>query len=255
MRFTFILVCLLCALDAIGQKKKVMSKVEADLVKEQSQWFQGSIELWVDSPKILGALRFNDKTQVLTFKVEGGEPETLKPNEVKRFEFFDEEKHLTRNFISVDNLDFFEIIVNTKEFSLLSKTTTIKPIAKTGNQYYYNPANNSSNPLPTKDVKIELGQEVTILFCDLYDNLLPAIRVTKLETKKSNKTAKDGFFSRFTYEKNGDLYLVDDALLSRLMGVYFENVKKYISKNNLDKNEIEDLIKIVQYYKELESNE
>jgi hypothetical protein len=252
MRFIFITICVFLSTPVFGQKKKVLEKIEADLIKEQSQWYDGNIQLWVGEDKIPGLIQFNDKTQVLTFRLDGGEPETLKPSEVKKFDFFDKENRITRNFIAAD-ASFHEIIIQTKHFSLLSNTTSIKAIQSSAMRSYYNPNTGGYGSLGT-ETRTELGQEMTLFFYDLDEKLYPAIRVTKIETKKSTKEAKDGFWKRFTYDKNPDIDL-DEKLLSQMMDIYFPRVKEYMIANKLDRNKFEDLIKIVEYFKQLEDAE
>jgi hypothetical protein len=102
MRYAFITICLFFALNAIGQNKKVLKKVEAELIEEKSQWYIGNIQLWIDNSSISGLVQFNDKMQTLKFKMEEGQPESLTPEEVRKFEFFDTKKQTLRSFISVD---------------------------------------------------------------------------------------------------------------------------------------------------------
>jgi hypothetical protein len=267
MRFTFILVCLLCALDAIGQKKKVMSKVEADLIEENSQWYDGSIQLLDDDSKIPGLLLFNDKTQLLSIKLEGGQSEILRPNELKSFEFYDKENQLIRSFVSINypliesfigerkvkyySLKteektvplFFEIIKQTKSFMLLCKTDALHLIgkAKDRGSFYQK--------------KYEFGQEVTLYFYDLKEKLYPAIRVTKIETKEKTKNAKNSyyFFGRVSYIKKPDIVL-DEKLLSKIMISNFSKVSEYINSNTIDINDVEGLLKTIEYYKHLEDD-
>jgi len=266
MRCTFILICLLSIFHAQGQKKKVLAKVEADLIKEQAQWNDGSIQLWGDSSKISGSLLFNDKTQLLAFKLEGGEPENLRPNEAKGFEFFDTENQLMRSFVSMNYpiiesftkedkikfyssiseektiFEFFEVVKKTEAFNLLCKTDALHMIGK------------AKKRGPNYQKKYELGQEVTLFFYDLKEKIFPAIRVTKIETKETPKKAKNKFyfFGRVTYIKNPDIDL-DEKLLSKIMHSYFPKVKEYIVTSKLDISNIEHLLKIIDHYKQLES--
>lgn len=279
MRYTLTMICLLFVFDAIGQKKKVLKKVEADLAKEYSQWYDGSIQLWVDENKIQGLIQFNDKTQVLTFKLEGAESEILKPNEVKEFEFFDEESKVVRSFISLDypviesfseekkiryyaihdangdrNIktapEFFEVIKKTKSFMLISKASSLSTIQKTSIQYA--PISTTSG-VPSSVTRNELGQEITLFFYDLTSKLYPAIRMTKIETKKSTQKIKNSSFypiGGVNYSKNPDIDL-DEKLLTKLTGIYFPHIKEYMNANKLRCNEVGDLLKIIDYYKQL----
>jgi hypothetical protein len=280
VRYTLIFLCLLSVLDAIGQKKKVLKKVEAELIKEYSQWYDGSIQLWVVENKIQGLIQFNDKTQVLTFKLEGAESEILKPNEVKEFEFFDDESQVVRNFISLDypviesfsgekkirfyslndmdtngnvktTPEFFEIIKKTKNFALISKISSLNSIQGTSTQY--TPVSQAGG-LPYSVTRNELGQEITLFFYDLTAKLYPAIRMTKIETKKTTQKIKNSFLypvADVSYSKNPDIDL-DEKLLSKLMGNYFRDVKEYMSANKLKCNKVGDLLRIIDYYKKLE---
>jgi hypothetical protein len=254
MRCTFILICLLTFITAIAQKKKVLKKVEKDLKKEHSQWYDGSIELWVNDEKIYGSIQYDDRMQVLSFKWNGSEPEVLKPSEVKGFEFFDDENGIPRSFIAIDSNNFYEILVQAKYFALLLKITPLEPIIKSASQGYHDPYTNMWISLPGRDVKTELGQEVTLLFYDLHENLFPAIRATKIERERSTEIANNPIWDRFTYKKIPDSHL-DEKLLSQMMGGYFPEVKKYMRTYRLNKNNIEDLIKIVEYLKQLEATE
>jgi len=271
MRCTFILICLLSIFHAQGQKKKVLAKVEADLIKEQAQWNDGSIQLWGDSSKISGSLLFNDKTQLLAFKLEGGEPENLRPNEAKGFEFFDTENQLMRSFVSMNYpkiesftkedkikfyssiseektiLEFFEVVKKTEAFDLLCKTDALHMIEKNKKREII-----YDGSLYQK--KYVLGQEVTLFFYDLKEKMFPAIRVTKIETKKATKNAKNKyyFFWGVHYTKNPDIDL-DEKLLSKIMHSYFPKVKEYIVTSKLDISNIEHLLKIIDHYKQLES--
>jgi hypothetical protein len=280
MRSILFLISLSSFLSVAAQKQKVLNKVEAHLAKENSQWYDGNIQLWEDVEKIPGSIRFNDKTQVLTFKLDEGEPEILKPSEVKRFEFFDTERKLVRSFISIEypiiegviseqkaqnNFEttsnqspstsptFFEIINQTKYFSLLSKTSKLQTIDQIERNWahitrimvYQNPSNVNIN----KGRYNNLGQEITFFIFGVDGKLRPAIRLTKIETKNSTKDANDRW--SYKYDKNPDIDL-DEKLLSQMMDVYFPRVKEYMIANKLDKNKIEDLIKIVEHFKQLE---
>ncbi|MFM8741692.1 MAG: hypothetical protein ACKOC0_16035, partial [Cytophagales bacterium] len=159
------------------------------------------------------------------------------------------------NYDKITNLDFFEVINRTRSFLLLSKTSPIQLIqSRETDQALQTRANRLYGPgVAFREVKNELGQEVTMLFFD-DDGLYPAIRVTRIETRKATKKAKDSFFKSFIYDKNSDIQL-DEKLLSQMTGRYFPQVQEYIKVNKLDRDSYEDLIKIVAYFKQLEDKE
>jgi hypothetical protein len=45
---------------------------------------------------------------------------------------------------------------------------------------------------------------------------------------------------------------LDEKLLSQMTGRYFPKIQEYIKANKLDRNSFEDLIKIIEYFKQLE---
>jgi hypothetical protein len=270
MRYIVICICLFWSISGIGQKKKVLKKVEADLTKELGQWYLGNVQFWADDSKISGLLQFNDKTRLLTFKLEDSQSEILRPNEVKGFDFFDEENNITRSFVSIRYPviesytnektfrhyfskayegrtipEFLEISKQTKSFAFVSKTNAAQLIQK------------NSGQIISPDIKrFEFGQEITFFFYDLKERLYPAIRLTKIETKKSTKNAENMyyFFGSVSYSKNSNIDL-DVQLLSEIMNRYFPKVREYMNANKLDRNNIEDLMKIIEYYKQLEDQE
>ncbi len=266
MRTILFAISILSFFNVTGQKKKILNKVAADLQKESSQWYHGNALLKDDElTKVQGLFQFNDKTRVLTFKGEE-EAEILLPSKVVKFDFFDEEIQKKRSFISIDypivedfkkdgkllyySLNeiynqktvplFFEVIRETKKFVVLSKTTAINHIVTRKSVsvgvYPYNAIapNNTQN---------ELLQGITLFFLSTTRDLFLFSRDTRVETKTSTKKAKNN------YQKNVRL---GDVLLPKMMGIYFPHVEGYISANKLDWNKIEDLTKIIDYYKQLE---
>lgn len=282
MRYILFLISIYSSFYAIGQKRIVLNKVARDLEKENSEWHDGTATLKdVEGTKLQGLFQFNEKTQVLSFKTED-ESEVLSPNRVMKFDFFDQEIQNYRTFVSIDypiNEDFkkegkflyyslhedtdvktaslfFEVIRETRRFAVLVKLSPIHLVHGI-EKSMLDPLTGqpTNNPLKQKTTRLtDLAQEVSVFFLEASGTMFLFSRSTLIETKDSTKKAKTGFLRSVDYNVNPDIDL-GDKFLRKMMGDYFFRVKQYMDANKLRGNRDEDLIKIIDYYKQLEEQE
>lgn len=250
-----------------------MKKVTAELQNSQLVWYDGFVQLRESDTNLKGLVQFNEKLRILKFRTDESE-EVLKPNEVTQFEYFDQELEKERKFISIDyplNEDykkmdgfryvsltdapngptaftFFELLCETKQFALICKVSKLGTIES----YHYDVNFQTGSRTPRGNTT-EFAQEITFYFLDTKGNVFPYNRATRIETRNSTKVAKDSFFKGITYDKSDDIEL-GNRFLKRIMGNQFPAVQEFISTNKLKSSDVEDLIKIVEHYKKLETN-
>ncbi len=274
----FLLICFLLLLPTIScsQKKSIINKVTSELENENSIWYEGTVKLREDNSSLKGLIQFNEKLRILKFS-SGETIEVLIPNDVVQFEFNDLEQERWREFISVDypiredfkKMDdfnfislneiknvqsvntFFELLGEAKIFVVLMKVNPtnvvqkrVHPLAVGLNPY--NPSRRAARASAH-----DYGQETSIYFLDNEGNMFLYSRGTWVETKKSVVRAKNNYFFGYQYVKNKDIEL-GNKFLKRIMGDRFPAVQEFINSNKLDSNEVEDLLKIIEFYKTLE---
>ncbi len=276
MRFVILSLFLFTVTISLAQKKKIINKVTEELENENTIWYNGSIKSREDNSTLKGLIQFNEKLRILKFS-SGENIEVLIPDDVIEFEFDDLEQERWRKFISIDypiredfkkmddfdfvNLNeqantqsvntFFELLGEAKTFVVLMKVNPINVVQKRVHPLAvkFNPYNPSRRA--ARASAHDYGQETTIYFLDAEGNMFPFSRGTWIETINSTVRAKNDYFLGYQHVKNKDIEL-GTKFLKRIMGKHFPIVKEFMTTNKLDSDKVEDLMKIIEFYKTLE---
>jgi len=277
MRFVILSLLLLMSTASWAQKKKIINKVTAELENGNTIWHNGSIKSREDNSTSKGLIQFNEKLRTLKFS-SGETIEVLIPDDVIEFEFNDLEQERWRKFICLDypiredfkkmddfdfvNLNeqtniqsvntFFELLGEAKTFVVIMKVNPLDVVQKRVHPIAvrFNPYNPSRRA--ARASAHDYGQETTIYFLDADGNMFPFSRGTWIETTNSTILAKNDYFLGYQHVKNKDIEL-GTKFLKRIMGEHFPDVKEFITSNKLDSNKVDDLMKIIGFYKTLEN--
>jgi hypothetical protein len=209
------------------------------------EWFDGSI-LLTNGKEYRGLVKYNDKTDIVSIE-NGRESKSFTARHVKGFEFFDEVAQQQRLFFSVEVEDkinnikrplFFEVLVDSKEFALLSK---IAPIRVERREYstpaMFNPATGSFSAGRYYGYPATISHTETLFLFSKEGEIRPLLEIKEKEI--------DGMFFDRSIVKNR---ILDDEVLKRFTNHHYKKLVSYAKENSLSVKEKGDLITLLKYY-------
>lgn len=237
---TVILMFVVC--NSFSQDKAAESILPVNLA-----WSEGSI-LTTEGTELFGLLRYNDKSGLLSYE-NGNKSSTYTARGVVAFEFFDESIKKQRVFYSFPYEDvqgvkralFFEVLMEFKDFAVLSKVDPIDISHKSvGTPGGFNPATSTITYGDHYGTSIEISQTETIYLMDSETNIKPYVRIVETDI--------DGVFYDRKKTKNK---MLDNDLLKEFVGQEMnDKLVQYAKQQDLSFKDKHDLMKIFQYYRE-----
>ena len=226
-----------------GQKKIV----EERLLENIDDWWQGTVFLG-DGTELSGLLRFDPNTGVLTYKKED-DSRTFIAKSIGGFRMFDATLDKQRTFYSFNYDDdavgkktyFFEVLTEFSSFAVLSRVDPLEVIEKNSGsaQPMFDASGTMIGNTGTSYTTTELHQTETIFFMDANGAIKPYVRI--LEKEISGLFARKRTRNRF----------IDEKLLREYAGTHYPDLLAFAEKNDLNFKIKSDLMKAMDYYKEL----
>jgi len=227
---------------------------------DTSEWNEGTISL-DDGTTITGLLKLNTRTGLLAY--ENG---SLTPNKVLGFEFFDRIQNKKRSYISVNYeysgssggaktrregaSKFFEILMEFKAFALLSSFEKLELRTRssppTGGGY--NPITNTvqhGHAVNTTTGTV-YSQTETLFIFDPDGIITPLLEV--INTEKDFASIIDLPRTKAKSRK------LDNEIIEKHTSPHFKTIEDFANENNLNFKRKDDLLMILEYYKQIESN-
>ncbi len=212
------------------------------------EWFQGSLML-NSGKEYKGLIKYNDKTDIVCLE-NGRESKSFTARHVRGFEFFDEVAQEQRVFYSVEVEDkvnnvkrplFFEVLVDTKDFALISKIAPIKMERKEySTPAMFNPATGSFTAGRYYGYPSTVSQTETLFLFSKEGEIRPILEIKEKEI--------DGMFFDRSIVKNR---ILDHDVLKRFTNPHYSTLLSYAKENDLSIKEKKDLITLLHYYKSL----
>ena len=209
------------------------------------EWFKGSL-LLTNGREYDGLIKYNDKTDIVSLE-NGRESKSFTARHVRGFEFFDEVAQQQRVFFSVEVEDkinnirrplFFEVLVDSKEFALLSK---IAPIRVERREYstpaMFNPATGSFSAGRYYGYPATISHTETLFLFSKEGEIRPLLEIKEKEI--------DGMFFDRSVVKNR---VLDDEALKRFTSNHYKTLVSYAKENSLNVKQKGDLITLLKYY-------
>jgi hypothetical protein len=209
------------------------------------EWFEGSI-LLNSGKEIEGLIKYNDKNDIVSIE-NGRNSKSFTARHVNAFEFFDEVEKRQRVFYSVEVEDkinnvkrplFFEVLVDSKEFALISK---IAPIRVERKEYstpaIFNPATGSFTAGRYYGYPATISHTETLFLFSKEGEMRPILEIKEKEI--------DGMFFDRSVVKNR---ILDDEVLKRFTTHHYKELVNYARENSLSIKEKNDLITLLKYY-------
>ena len=217
-------------------------------------WYKGMVTL-VDGTTIKGSLKLNTRTGLLAYE-NGATSRSLTPKKVLQFEFLDEIQNKKRIFISVNYKDpktpqFFEILMEFKTFALLSSFEKLKFKTNSNTTSVgggYNPVTNKvqqGHPGATTKTT-EYSQTETLFIFDPDGEITPLLDITNKE--------KDFDYIVDFHQAKTKTKKHDNKIIEQHTAPHFEALEDFAKENKLSFKKKDDLIKILEHYREIESN-
>ena len=173
---------LLLSINSFAQKKK---KKDDPLLKEDAEWFEGTIML-TDGSELKGLVKYTDQSGVLSFQ-DGANSKVLTSPRVVGFEFFDESLQKQRIFYTFQYEDsetnvvrplFFEVVREYSSFAILSKTDPVDVEQRMSR----NPLAYSPNAIKlTSNRRLVVSQEETIYLMNAEGQIKPYFKIVNEE--------------------------------------------------------------------------
>ncbi|NOS93212.1 MAG: hypothetical protein HOP30_14930 [Cyclobacteriaceae bacterium] len=282
MRFTFASLFLLLFTVSWSQPKGVLKKIQKEF-ESDLEWYVGSVQFRDDQQIKNGSIQYSEKLQTIRFN-NNESIEFLSANSVLKFDFYDSQNKKERSFISLEYpvnevlikrdgfrsvsmneiqdtrtaIIFFELLQETKSFVVLRRITPLE-VLQPNSPYSttFIPGDPTSNSPINKDRTVTtkrdpvFGQVITIYFLDSEGNVIPYLRGTRIEKRNSSKMINNNSLFGEKYNSERDIEL-GEKFLREIMGERFPDVKEFITSNKLDSDKVEDLMKIIEFYKTLE---
>ena len=212
------------------------------------EWFTGSLML-NNGKEHHGLIKYNDRTDIVCLE-NGRESKSFTARHVKAFEFFDEVERKQRMFYAVEVEDrvnnirrplFFELLMDTKEFALISK---VAPIRIDRKEYttpaMFNPATGSFNAGRYYGYPATISQTETLFFFSKEGEIRPYLEIKEKEI--------DGMFYDRSIVKNK---ILDEAALEQYTNRHYKKLISYAKQNALDIKEKKDLMSLLSYYNQI----
>lgn len=203
-----------------------------------TEWYQGNI-LLKDNSELSGLIQYNDKLGLIKLRQNPEDEEkTFMMTNVLLMDFFDSRKAKHRKFASLDVKSdeigwkgkiFFEIIMELKEFALLSKLDPVNVAVR-----------NRSNQNQIAYAKVGYEQFERICLVGQGGSVEVLLVVNDFEKDKSTPFAgrTQPYFNK--------------EVMERAMGLNWQQVNLFVKENKLNLNKRDDLIKAFDYYSILE---
>jgi hypothetical protein len=240
LRATTVVVLITLTFNSFAQDKAAEAILPVNLA-----WSEGSI-LTNEGAELFGLLRYNDKSGLLSYE-NGNRSSTYTARGVVAFEFFDDRIQKQRVFYSFPYEDvhgikrplFFEVVMEFKEFAVLSKVDPIdishKTVSTGGG---FNPATNTITHGNNYGTSIEISQTETIYLMDSETNIKPYVRIVETDI--------DGVFYDRKKTKNK---MLDNDLLAEFVGKEVnEKLVDFAKEQDLSFKDKNDLMRIFSYY-------
>ena len=239
MRLT-VVVLLLLSISSFAQKKK---KKEEPLLKENAEWFEGTIML-TDGSELKGLVKYTDQNGVLSFQ-DGTNSKVLTATRVVGFEFFDESLQKQRVFYTFPYEDsetnvvrplFFEVVREYSSFAILSKTDPVDVEQKVSR----NPMSYSPNATAlTTNRRLVVSQEETIYLMNAQGEIKPYFKIVNEESTGMLASGD---------VKTKNKMVDDDLLIEFVTEPVYEKLRTFAKQNNLSFKRKDDFLKILDYY-------
>lgn len=248
----FSVIVLLSTEKVFAQVIDVTKVTDAD-----KEWSEGAITL-TSGETLKGLVKLNTKTGLLAYE-NGTTSKSFTPRNVLMFSYFDEVLKQKRSFIAVTYKSeptnkkkgkgsvsengipqFYEILIECKNFALLSSTGRMNLRTTDGSAYSGVPASNMPIPTPvfSNGPTTTYSQTETLLIFDADGNITPLLDITSSET--------DGTFFDTSKTKSKKL---DNSAIEKYTAPHFEKLEEYANAQKLSFKRKDDLIKILDYYK------
>lgn len=234
-KLAFFLSATLLAVDLPAQSKK-------DKALLGGEWAEGNISL-TDGTSLKGQVLYRKKTNSVSVKGDKISELDVSTGQISSFEFLDPESKTQRVFSflmftdpesKLETRALFEVLYLFKNFAMLSKTDPVKITQKSS------PGSISPNGASTPSIIYDVeSQDETIFFADNEGNFSVYVKITRKDDRRKVKVERIG-----------------SELLSKYTQPYYQRLMDFAIKEELHPEDKEDLIRIMDYYKELsEGNE
>lgn len=212
------------------------------------EWYQGSI-LLNNGKELEGLIKYNDKNDIVCFE-RGRDSRSFTARTVKAFEFFDEIEKKQRVFYAVPVEDtrhnvkrplFFEVLMDLKNFAVLSK---ISPIKFEKREYttpaIFNPATGSFSAGRYYGYPSTVSHTETLFVLSKNGLIKPYLQIIEKDV--------DGMFYDRSISKN---IILDNDALKINTSPYYNKLQSFAKQNDLSFDHKNDLIAILKYYEQL----
>lgn len=219
--------------------------IEFDEFLAGPEWFTGSIML-KNGHELKGLVKYNDKNDIVCIE-NSTASKSFTARHVKAFEFYDEVVKKQRVFYSIEVEDavhnvkrplFFEMVLDLKEFALMSK---IAPIRIEKREYatpaMFNPATGSFTAGRYYGYPTTISYTETLFIFSKEGDIRPVLEIKEKDI--------DGIFFDRSVVKNR---FIDEDALKNYTSPFYSELLTYARKNELDLKEKNDLINVLNYY-------
>jgi hypothetical protein len=241
---SFLLVVVFSAYQAVGQGEK---DPKWGLLSDKTGWSEGSI-LLTNNTEITGMVKYNDREGILSY-YDGDNTRVFGPRSVMGFEFFDEEQKRQRVFYTLDWGEegakkplIFEVLREFKTFAVLVKFDPVQ--AEFRSSGWVQPNYSTGTQGSYGGGRTVISQTETVYLMGTDGELQAYFRSTVEQNgMRSLFTGKD---DRISNE------VIDRDLLEKYIGTdLYAKLTAYAKENDLKFKTQEDLLKILDYHKDL----
>jgi hypothetical protein len=224
------------------------SSVEDTDIFPGPEWYTGTVVL-NSGLEINGLIKYNDKNDILSFE-NGRDSRSFTARSVKTFKFYDEIGRKTRSFCSVSIEDtkhnvkrplFFEVVMELKDFAILSK---LSPIKFEKREYttpaIFNPGTGSFSAGRYYGFPSSVSMTETLFVLSADGIIRPYLQIVEKDI--------DGIFFDRTKMQNR---ILDEDAIRINTGSAYKELTSFARKNDLSFKEKNDLILIMQYFQHM----
>jgi hypothetical protein len=240
MRLLLIALLFARSYDVCGQ-----SSIEDTDIFPGPEWYTGTVVL-NSGLEINGLIKYNDKNDILSFE-NGRDSRSFTARSVKTFKFYDEIVRKNRSFCSVAVEDtkhnvkrplFFEVVMELKNFAILSK---LSPIKFEKREYttpaIFNPGTGSFSAGRYYGFPSSVSMTETLFVFSSDGIIRPYLQIIEKDI--------DGIFFDRTKMQNR---IIDEDAIRVNTGAAYKELTTFARKNDLSFKEKDDLILIMQYF-------
>jgi hypothetical protein len=212
------------------------------------EWFEGSV-LTNSGTEIKGLVKYSDKTDIVCVET-GRETKSYTARHLRAFEFYDAVAERQRVFYSVAVEDriqnvkrplFFEVVLESKEFALMSK---IAPIRVEKREYstpaMFNPATGAFSAGRYYGYPSTISYTETLFIFSKEGDIRPLLEIKEKDI--------DGMFFDRSVVKNK---FIDEDALKNYTSPFYNKLVDYARANELNMKQKKDLIAVLEYYNKL----